>query len=244
MKGAPLVQPSDPGDRYRHTRRQADQPTTRVKVGNVVFGGERLVVAAGPCSVEPDGSLLSIAQAVAESGASMLRGGAYKPRTSPYDFQGLGPEGLRLLSAARAATGLPVVTEVLDPRDVDLVARHADMFQIGSRSIQNYPLLHEVAAAGLPVLLKRGMMTTVDEWLSSAEYLLDAGPVRICPWPWIPAMRPATHRWCRRSVAPPWPSAPTGSWSKSIPIRPRPSATATSRSRRRISGEPSPPVVP
>jgi len=175
MKGAPLVQPSDPGDRYRHTRRQADQPTTRVKVGNVVFGGERLVVAAGPCSVEPDGSLLSIAQAVAESGASMLRGGAYKPRTSPYDFQGLGPEGLRLLSAARAATGLPVVTEVLDPRDVDLVARHADMFQIGSRSIQNYPLLHEVAAAGLPVLLKRGMMTTVDEWLSSAEYLLDAG---------------------------------------------------------------------
>ncbi len=179
MKGEPRLQPPDHGDRYRHTRRHADQSTTRVKVGNVVFGGERVVVAAGPCSVEPGGSLLRIAQAVAESGATLLRGGAFKPRTSPYDFQGLGPEGLQLLAAARAETGLPIVTEVLDPRDVDLVARHADMFQVGSRSVQNYPLLREVAAAGLPVLLKRGMMTTVDEWLSSAEYLLDAGVVGV-----------------------------------------------------------------
>ncbi len=176
MSGLPLRQP-DPtdGDRFRHTRRHDGQPVSRVAVGSAVFGEARIPVAAGPCSVEPGGSLLSTARAVAEAGATLLRGGAFKPRTSPYDFQGLGEEGLLLLAEAREATGLPVVTEVLDPRDVELVSRHADMLQIGSRSVQNFPLLREAGAAGRPVLLKRGMMTTVDEWLSAAEYLLDAG---------------------------------------------------------------------
>ena len=181
MKGEPLMQTSghDAGDRYRHTRRHTGQPTTEVTVGPVVFGAHRIVMAAGPCAVERDGNLLRVARAVAEAGATLLRGGAFKPRTSPYDFQGLGEEGLKLLSEAKDVTGLHILTEVLDPRDVDLVAQHADMLQIGSRSVQNFPLLREAGASGRPVLLKRGMMTTVDEWLSSAEYLLDAGAVGV-----------------------------------------------------------------
>lgn len=177
MRDELAPRPADPGDddRFRHTRRRLESGTSRVTVGNAVFGGPAIVVAAGPCSVEPGDTLLRTARAVAAAGAALLRGGAFKPRTSPYDFQGLGEEGLRLLAEARAETGLSVVTEVLDPRDVDLVARHADMLQIGSRSVQNFPLLREAGGAGRPVLLKRGMMTTVDEWLCSAEYLLDAG---------------------------------------------------------------------
>jgi 3-deoxy-7-phosphoheptulonate synthase len=151
------------------------QPTSRVRVGDVVFGDARVVMIGGPCAVESRETLLATAQAVAERGAVLLRGGAFKPRTSPYAFQGLGEEGLRLLAEARAATGLAFVTEVLDPRDVELVSRHADMLQIGSRSIQNFALLKEAGAAGRPLLLKRGMMTTVDEWLAAAEYVLCAG---------------------------------------------------------------------
>ncbi|PIV81436.1 3-deoxy-7-phosphoheptulonate synthase [bacterium CG17_big_fil_post_rev_8_21_14_2_50_64_8] len=157
------------------TLRREGQETSLVRVGDVVFGGPTVVLIGGPCAVEDRQQILDTARYVAEAGGRMLRGGAWKPRTSPYSFQGLGEEGLPLLVAAREVTGLPVVTEVLDPRDVELVAGTADMLQIGSRNIQNFPLLKEAGASGTPVLLKRGMMTTVDEWLLSAEHVLNAG---------------------------------------------------------------------
>lgn len=163
------------GGTHPLTTRQPGQPTTVVQVGPVAFGGERLVLIGGPCAVEGHAQVGRAARAVLEAGGSMLRGGAWKPRTSPYDFQGLGPEGLDHLVAAREATGLPFVTEVLDPRDVELVAARADMLQIGSRSVQNFPLLREAGRSGRPVLLKRGMMTTVAEWLHAAEHVLAAG---------------------------------------------------------------------
>ncbi len=168
-----------PGYSLRHTLLPADGSRTLVRVGDAVFGGADVVVVAGPCSVEEGGSLLRTARLVKDAGADLLRGGAYKPRTSPYDFQGLGAAGLDLLVEARAETGLPFVTEVLDPRDVERVAAVADMLQIGSRSVQNFPLLREAGAAGKPILLKRGMMTTVEEWLSAAEYVIEAGCSRI-----------------------------------------------------------------
>ena len=155
--------------------RRPGQPTTVVRVGEVAFGGPRVVLIGGPCAVEDRAQILASAEQALAAGATMLRGGAWKPRTSPYDFQGLGPAGLELLAEARRRTGLPVVTEVLDPRDVAQVAAGADMLQIGSRSVQNFPLLREVGASGKPVLLKRGMMTTIDEWLSAAEHVLAAG---------------------------------------------------------------------
>lgn len=156
--------------------RQSGQLDSLVRINDeVCFGAERLVLIGGPCSVENRRQILETARAVAAAGATMLRGGAWKPRTSPYDFQGLKGEGLELLEQARRETGLPVVTEVLDPRDVQQVAATADMLQIGSRSIQNFPLLREVGKSGKPVLLKRGMMTTVQEWLASAEYILAEG---------------------------------------------------------------------
>jgi 3-deoxy-7-phosphoheptulonate synthase len=156
--------------------RQAGQTDTLVQVTpEVCFGGEKLVLIGGPCAVENLQQILDTARSAKEAGAVMLRGGAWKPRTSPYDFQGLKEEGLELLAQAKKATGLPIVTEVLDPRDVVKVAEVADMLQIGSRSVQNFPLLREVGSSDKPVLLKRGMMTTVDEWLSSAEYILAAG---------------------------------------------------------------------
>lgn len=148
---------------------------TRVRVGDVVFGGDETVMIAGPCAVEGHEVTLEIASAVAAAGAQVLRGGAYKPRTSPYDFSGLGPEGLEILAEARARTGLPIVTEVLDTRDVERVAATADMLQIGSRNMQNFALLTEVGKTRKPVLLKRGMSATVDELLSSAEYVLAGG---------------------------------------------------------------------
>lgn len=157
------------------TARQPGQPTTIVQVGPVAFGGRSVVLVGGPCAVEGHAQIGRAARAVQEAGGVMLRGGAWKPRTSPYDFQGLGQEGLAHLADAREASGLPFVTEVLDPRDVDLVAAHADMLQIGSRSVQNFPLLREAGRSGKPVLLKRGMMTTVAEWLHAAEHVLAAG---------------------------------------------------------------------
>jgi 3-deoxy-7-phosphoheptulonate synthase len=157
-------------------QRRPGQPGTLVRVGaDVCFGGEKIVLIGGPCSVESLEQICDTAQAVARSGATMLRGGAWKPRTSPYDFQGLREEGLGLLAQARELTGLPVVTEVMDPRDVEKIGEVADMLQIGSRSVQNFPLLREVGASGKPVLLKRGMMTTIEEWLGAAEYVLSAG---------------------------------------------------------------------
>jgi 3-deoxy-7-phosphoheptulonate synthase len=148
---------------------------TVVRVGPVEFGGGSPAIIAGPCVVESEEAIVDAARAVKAAGARMLRGGAFKPRTSPYAFQGLGELGLRHLAAARAATGLPVVTEVLEPDQVEMVAEHADMLQIGSRNMQNYPLLRRAGAADKPVLLKRGFAATVEEWLMAAEYVLASG---------------------------------------------------------------------
>jgi len=150
--------------------------TRPVKVAEgVTFGGGRPVVIAGPCAVESREQIISTARAVKAAGAHMLRGGAFKPRTSPYSFQGLGHEGLLLLAEAREATGLPVVTEVLDDSDVPLVARYADMLQVGARNMFNYRLLRALGAAGRPVMLKRGPGATVEEWIHAAEYVVAAG---------------------------------------------------------------------
>jgi len=148
---------------------------TVVKVGDVRIGGGRPVVIAGPCVIEDREQTITGARLARDAGAEILRGGAFKPRTSPYAFQGLGEEGLRHLAAARAATGLPVVTEVMEPEQVDLVASYADMLQIGARNMANYPLLRRVGATRLPILLKRGLSATVEEWLMSAEYILAGG---------------------------------------------------------------------
>ncbi|MBW2065801.1 MAG: 3-deoxy-7-phosphoheptulonate synthase [Deltaproteobacteria bacterium] len=147
---------------------------TVVSVGDVRVG-ESFVVIAGPCSVESEKQTLETARRVKEAGAHMLRGGAFKPRTSPYDFQGLGLEGLKILEKARRETGLPVVTEVTDPRDVSWVSEYADVLQIGTRNMQNFSLLKEVGKADKPVLLKRGMHSTLKEWLNCAEYILAGG---------------------------------------------------------------------
>jgi len=156
--------------------RQAQAEPTVVRVRHVAIGGGAPpAVIAGPCSVESRAQLMATAAAVAAAGGTMLRGGAYKPRTSPYDFQGLGLDGLRLLREASEVTGLPVVTEVMSPEEVDLVADHADMLQVGARNMQNYPLLRRLARAGRPVLLKRGLSATLAEWLLAAEYLLAGG---------------------------------------------------------------------
>jgi 3-deoxy-7-phosphoheptulonate synthase len=148
---------------------------TIVNVGDVEIGADDIVVIAGPCSVESREQLLETAHAVKAAGATMLRGGAYKPRTSPYDFQGLGLEALQLLKEAREETGLPVVTEVLCTEDVDIVAEYADMLQVGARNMQNFSLLRRLATTPRPVLLKRGPSATIKEWLLAAEYLLAGG---------------------------------------------------------------------
>jgi 3-deoxy-7-phosphoheptulonate synthase len=152
---------------------------TVVKLNGVSIGGPQVIIMAGPCSVESRDQLLETAHAVKEAGAQILRGGAFKPRTSPYSFQGLGEEGLRLLAAARQETGLLVVTEVMDPQLVPLVTTYADILQIGARNMQNYTLLHAVGEAQRPVLLKRGMMSTVEEMLMAAEYILSHGNNRV-----------------------------------------------------------------
>lgn len=153
--------------------------TRIVEVGKVPFGASRPVVIAGPCAVESRTQTLDIAHAAKACGADMLRGGAYKPRTSPYDFQGLGEAGLKILQEASQETGLPVVSEVMDIRRVELVSRYADMLQLGSRSMQNFPLLTEVGRLGHPVLLKRGMAALLCEWLGAAEYIAKEGNLDI-----------------------------------------------------------------
>jgi 3-deoxy-7-phosphoheptulonate synthase len=163
----------------RANPRYGENQTRLVEVGRVCFGGERPVVIAGPCAVESREQTLEIARAVKGSGADMLRGGAYKPRTSPHDFQGLGLEGLKILREASQETGLPVVTEVMDPRLVEQVAEYADMLQVGSRNMQNYPLLVEVGRSRRPVLLKRGMAASLCEWLGAAEYIANEGNLEI-----------------------------------------------------------------
>jgi 3-deoxy-7-phosphoheptulonate synthase len=150
-----------------------------VPINGVSVGGKTVVVMAGPCAVESREQILESAQAVSKAGAKMLRGGAFKPRTSPYSFQGLGEKGLRYLAQAREETGLPVVTEVMAPEQVPLVTTYADILQIGARNMQNYALLHAVGEAQRPVLLKRGMMSTIEELLMSAEYILSHGNDRV-----------------------------------------------------------------
>ena len=148
----------------------AEKQKTTFKIGNVEIGKDFLAIA-GPCSVESEEQVLEIALKVKEAGANMLRGGAYKPRTSPYSFQGLGRRGLEYLRKAGDLAGLPIVTEVVDTRDVFLVSEYADMLQIGARNMQNYSLLQEAGRSGTPVLLKRGMHSTIEEWLNCAEYI-------------------------------------------------------------------------
>jgi 3-deoxy-7-phosphoheptulonate synthase len=165
----PILQP------FKLASREFKPTRTIVKVRDVEIGGDRLPIMAGPCSVESEDQILETAKAVREAGASILRGGAFKPRTSPYAFQGLGEEGLRLLAAARDETGLAIVTEVLKPEDVDLVAGTADMLQIGARNMQNFALLKRVGETKKPVLLKRGISSTIQEFLMAAEYILSEG---------------------------------------------------------------------
>jgi 3-deoxy-7-phosphoheptulonate synthase len=165
----PILQP------FKLASREVRSEPSRVQVGGVTIGGERIVVMAGPCSVESREQVLEVAGRVKQAGAAVLRGGAFKPRTSPYAFQGLEDVGLKFLAEARRETGLPVVTEVMEPDKVEAVAEHADILQIGARNVQNFSLLRRVAEAGKPVLLKRGMSTSIQEWLLSAEYVLSGG---------------------------------------------------------------------
>ncbi|MCX7765308.1 MAG: 3-deoxy-7-phosphoheptulonate synthase [Candidatus Sumerlaeia bacterium] len=160
---------------YKLASRDFQPHNTRIKVRDVVIGGDEIVVAAGPCSVENQEMIIQTARAVKSAGAKILRGGAFKPRTSPYDFQGLGKEGLEFLAQAREETGLPILTEVMDTRQVELVYQYTDIFQIGARNVQNFNLLTEVGKTDKPVLLKRGMSTTLKELLMSAEYILSQG---------------------------------------------------------------------
>ncbi|HEY8488193.1 MAG TPA: 3-deoxy-7-phosphoheptulonate synthase [Thermaerobacter sp.] len=160
---------------YKLASREFRPEPTVVTAGGVPFGGDAIPIIAGPCSVESEAGILEIAGFLRRVGGAALRGGAFKPRTSPYSFQGLGEEGLRLLRRAREATGLPVVTEVMAPEQVEQVAAYADVLQIGARNMQNFPLLQAVGRTRKPVLLKRGFMATVEEWLLAAEYILAEG---------------------------------------------------------------------
>lgn len=160
---------------YKLVSREVRPHDTVVDVRGVQVGGGGMVVIAGPCSVESEEQIMATARAVREAGASMLRGGAFKPRSSPYTFRGMGEQGLKLLAQAREETGLPIVTEVMTPGDVELVARYADVLQIGARNMQNYQLLEEAGRTGMAVLLKRGLSATIEEWLLSAEYVIAQG---------------------------------------------------------------------
>lgn len=166
---APILQP------FKLSGRETRGEDSVVRVGDTLIGGQTLTLIAGPCAIESRQQLLETALKVAEAGATILRGGAFKPRTSPYSFQGLAEEGLRLLAEAREATGLPVVTEVIAAEDVEMVASYSDVLQVGARNMQNYTLLRAVGRASKPVLLKRGLSATIEEWLLAAEYIMAEG---------------------------------------------------------------------
>ena len=168
-KVLPIIKP------FKLASREFKQDNTVIKIKNVAIGGNEIVVLGGPCAIENADVLLEIARAVKKAGAQILRGGAFKPRTSPYSFQGLGEEGLKILRRVGDEVGLPVVTEVMDTRDVELVAKYADAFQIGARNMQNFNLLKEVGSCKKPVVLKRGLMSTIKELLMSAEYIMAGG---------------------------------------------------------------------
>lgn len=172
-KVVPILQP------FKLASREFRKETTQVDVGGVIFGGNKLVVIAGPCAVENENQMLETGRKVKKAGASILRGGAFKPRTSPYAFQGLEEEGLKILKSVSVEVGIPFVTEVVNPKDVDLVARYADMFQIGARNMQNFTLLKEVGKTNKPVILKRGLAATIEEWLMAAEYILSEGNLQV-----------------------------------------------------------------
>lgn len=160
---------------YKLVGRELKQAPTVVKVGDVEIGGKEIIVMAGPCAIENENTFVNTAIKVKEAGAKILRGGAFKPRTSPYAFQGLEEDGLKIMASAREATGLKIVTEVVDTRDVELISSYTDIIQIGARNMQNFRLLKEVGSSGKPVLLKRGLAATIEEWLMAAEYILAAG---------------------------------------------------------------------
>lgn len=160
---------------FKLASREYLEEATRVRVGEIEFGGPKVVICAGPCAVEGHQLLLDVARAIKDAGASVLRGGAFKPRTSPYSFQGLGEEGLRMLRSVSEEVGIPVLTEVTAPEQVSLVSRYADALQIGARNMQNFELLRAAGKAGRPVVLKRGPSATIEEWLLAAEYLLLEG---------------------------------------------------------------------
>jgi len=168
-KALPILSP------YKLVSREFKKENTVIDVDDVKIGGDQVVLMAGPCSVESQDLLSGIAAEVKAAGATILRGGAFKPRTSPYSFQGLGEEGLEFLAAAKKQTGLPVITEVMDPRDMPMMVKHADIIQIGARNMQNFRLLAEVGAHHKPVMLKRGLSATIKEFLLSAEYIMSAG---------------------------------------------------------------------
>lgn len=172
-KVLPILKP------FKLASRDFHKEDTRITIGETVVGSNEVSVIAGPCSVESEKGLLEVARSVKKSGAKLLRGGAFKPRSSPYAFQGLGEEGLKYLAQARDETGLKVVTELMDPRDAELVGRYADVIQIGARNMSNFNLLKEVGKLEKPVLLKRGLSSTVKEWLMSAEYILDEGNMQV-----------------------------------------------------------------
>jgi 3-deoxy-7-phosphoheptulonate synthase len=164
---------------YKLVSRENHPQTSTVTVDGVPIGPDTFTLIAGPCAVETPEQTVAAARMAKESGAALLRGGAYKPRTSPYAFQGLGERGLKILAEAKAETGLPIVTEVVDAQDVDLVSEHADMLQIGTRNMQNFALLQAAGSSGKPVMLKRGMNATIEEWLMAAEYIAQRGNLDI-----------------------------------------------------------------
>lgn len=172
-KIVPILKP------YKLVSKELYSQPSSFKIGNVPMGGPGVFIIAGPCAVESEEQVMKAGKSVKELGCHALRGGAFKPRTSPYDFMGLGQEGLEILSRARKEYGLPIVSELMDPRDIDKVCEHVDVLQIGARNMQNFPLLKEVGQSDRPVLLKRGLAATVDEWLMAAEYIMNQGNQRI-----------------------------------------------------------------
>jgi len=168
---------------YKLASKETHPDRTIIRVGDIEIGGDKIVLVAGPCAVEGEREIIEHAKMVKQAGASMLRAGAYKPRSSPYTFQGYGALGLKYLAKAKEETGLPIITEVMDPRDVELVAQYADVLQVGTRNMQNFNLLKELGKINKPILLKRGMSATINEFLMSAEYILSQGnkQVILCP---------------------------------------------------------------
>ncbi len=180
FSGLPGVKETIPITRpYKQVSREFKSEDTLIKIGEVTIGYGKMTIIAGPCAVENENQALTIAKHVRNAGAQLFRGGAFKPRTSPYSFQGLGKEGLKILAKVRETTGMPVVTEAMDVETFDLVEEYADVIQIGTRNMQNYSLLKRAGLAQKPILLKRGMAATIDEWLMAAEYILERGNARI-----------------------------------------------------------------